>query len=189
VIDKKTEDRVLEFITTAKEPVHSSDIARALNINRITTTKYLSVLHSKGMVSFRKIGMAKVWSPIESPILQTFKANDSENITIQAFNSLGDSVCILDKDMHILWVNKEMEKRHGKLKDLKGKNCFDVFHEEEEICENCPAKETFNTGKKSSASIKKPAHTLEISTSPIKDQRGRLAAVIEIVRITKKGKN
>jgi transcriptional regulator with PAS, ATPase and Fis domain len=189
VIDKKTEDMVIEFITTAKEPVHSSDLARALNINRITITKYLSVLHSKGLVSFRKIGMAKVWSPIESPVLQTFKANDPSNTTIQAFNSLGDGVCILDKEMHILWVNKEMEKRHGKLKTVKGKNCFDVFHDEIEICKNCPTKKTIETGKKCSASIKKSDHVLEISTSPIKDQRGRLTAIIEIVRITKKGKN
>ncbi len=82
-----------------------------------------------------------------------------------------------------------MEKRHGKLREVKGKNCFDVFHEEMEICKNCSTKKTFETGKKNSASIKKPDHTIEISTSPIKDKRGRIAAVIEIVRVTKKGKN
>jgi PAS domain S-box-containing protein len=187
LLDKRTEDRILEFVATSKEPSHSTEIAKALGINRITTIKYLSVLHSKGLVSFRNVGMAKVWTAIENPVLQAFDTNDLKNTTIQAFNSLADSVCVLDKEMNILWINKEMEKRHGKLSEIKGKNCFDVFHGEDEICRNCPALKTLESGKKNVLSIRKKDFDLEITTSPLKDQDGKLAAVIEIVRVLNKG--
>jgi len=186
MIDKKTESRVLEFITNSREPIHNTEIAAALGINRVTASKYLSVLHSKGLVSFKNVGMAKVWQAVESPILQTFIENNTQDTMIHTLNSLHDGVCVLNKNMQIVWLNKEMEKRHGKLNSLKGRHCFDVFHEEKEICSNCPTKRTFETGKKDRALIRKKEGNIEITTSPLKDNKGKTVAVIEIVRVTKK---
>jgi len=187
MLDEKAEKRVFEFIASAKDPIHSTEISKALGINRVTISKYLSVLHSRGLISFKNIGMAKVWKAIENPVLQAFELNDEENTTIQALNALSDGVCVLNKDLKIVWLNKAMEKRHGRLAGLKGKNCFDVFHDEEEICSNCPSKRTFSKGKKDGALIKKRDSTIEITTSPLKDKKGRTVAVIEIVRVTGKG--
>jgi len=185
MINKETEDRILEFIAGAKEPIHNTDIAKALNINRVTVTKYLSVLHSKGMIDFKNIGMAKVWFPVESPLLKAFETNDENNTTIHALNTLHDGVCVLERDMRIVWVNREMEKRHSKLSKLRGKNCFDVFHEEREICENCPSKRTLETGKNHMAVIRKKGKVAEISTSAVKGPKGKTVAVIEVVRFVK----
>ena len=186
MLDKGTEKRVLEFIANTKEPVHSTEIANTLGINRVTATKYLSVLESKGLVSFKNLGMAKVWMPVENPVLLAFERNDESDTTIQTFNALADGVCVLDKSMEIVWVNKAMEKRHGSLEKLRGKKCHTIFHEEKEICGNCPTKRTFSEGKKQFAIIKKKGFDIEISTSPLKDPKGRVGAVIEIVRVAKK---
>lgn len=185
MIDKETEDRIFEFIVGAKEPIHNTDIAKALDINRVTVTKYLSVLHSKDLIEFKNIGMAKVWFPVESPLLKAFETNDESNNMISALNSLHDGVCVIGSDMKIVWLNREMEKRHTKLAQLKGKNCFDVFHEEKEICSNCPSKRTLENGKNNRAIIKRKGGAIEISTSPVKGPRGKTVAVIEIVRVVK----
>jgi len=102
--------------------------------------------------------------------------------------SLTDGVCVLDREMRIVWLNREMERRHGKLDKNKGKKCFEVFHDEEEICRNCPVKATFECGKGQIMSFCKKKGEIEISTSPLKDSRGRAIAVIEVVRATKRGK-
>jgi len=185
MLEKETEKKIFGFIANAKEPIHSTDIANALGINRVTVAKYLSVLHSKGMVNFKSMGMAKAWFPVESPLLHALNVNDEHDTTLHALNSLHDGVCVLDREMRIVWLNNVMEKRHGKLSKLKGRNCFDVFHEEEEICGNCPSKRAFETGKNDRALIKGKGGTIEISTSPIKDPKGKTVAVIEIVRVVK----
>jgi len=182
MIDKKLESRILDFIANAKEPIHSTEIANSLGINRVTITKYLSVLHSKGIVSYKNIGMAKVWVAVENPVLRAFELNDVSNTTVQTLNGLGQSVCVLDRGFGVVWMNKEMEKVHGKLAGLNGHKCFDVFHQEEDICRNCPVEKTFETGKPQSASLKKKGAVLEISASPLKDQKGRTIAVLKMAR-------
>ncbi|MDP2973951.1 MAG: HTH domain-containing protein, partial [Candidatus Diapherotrites archaeon] len=94
MIDKGTEKKIFGFIVNAKEPIHSTDIANALGINRVTVSKYLSVLHSKGMVNFKSMGMAKAWFPVESPLLHAFNVNDEHDTTLHALNSLHDGVCV-----------------------------------------------------------------------------------------------
>jgi transcriptional regulator with PAS, ATPase and Fis domain len=183
MLDRVVENKILDFITSSREPIHSTEIANALGINRVTTTKYLSVLHSRGLIEFKSLGMAKVWMPVENPLLLPFERNDVNNTTIQALNSLADGVCVLDRDLNIVWFNAQMEKRHGKLGKVKGDNCFKVFHNESRICENCPTKKTFETGKSAHVSIQKKGQTIDLSTAPLKNKRGKTVAVIETVRV------
>ncbi len=102
MLDKAVENMIFDFIASSREPIHSTEIANALGINRVTTTKYLSVLHSRGLIEFKNLGMAKVWMLVENPLLQAFEQNDMDNMTIQAFNSLADGVCVLDRDLNIV---------------------------------------------------------------------------------------
>ncbi|MBN1941031.1 MAG: PAS domain-containing protein [Candidatus Diapherotrites archaeon] len=188
MLDRETENRILDFIVNVEQPMHSAEIAKALDINRVTVSKYLSVLHSRGLIEYRNIGMAKVWMAVENPILQAFEKNDVNNPTIQAFNSLSEGVSVLDKEMNVIWLNRAMEARHGKLNTLKSKKCYEVFHNETAVCKNCPTLKTLESGKRAIATIQKPTHTLEISTSPLKSPKGRFMGIIEIVRVLDKGK-
>ena len=183
MIDKEIESRVLEYIAKATEPIHNTEIARALDLNRVTATKYLSVLYSKGLISFKKVGMAKVWAPTENPVLLAFEINDEDNTTIQAFNGLDECVSVLDKDYEIVWYNKAMEKMHGKLSKLKGKKCYSMFHQEKDVCKNCPITETFETGKAKRSSMRKNNVSIEMSTAPLKGKAGKILAVIKVARM------
>jgi DNA-binding IclR family transcriptional regulator len=59
VIDEATAAKVLDFIANSDQPVHSVEISLRLGINRVTISKYLSVLQSRGLVSYRNVGMDK----------------------------------------------------------------------------------------------------------------------------------
>ncbi|MDP2973660.1 MAG: PAS domain-containing protein, partial [Candidatus Diapherotrites archaeon] len=105
--------------------------------------------------------------------------------TLHALNSLHDGVCVLGREMQIVWLNNVMEKRHGKLAKLKGSKCFDAFQGKKDICENCPSKRTLDSGKTGKSLIKWKGILTEITTSPINDPKGKTVAVIEIVRVVK----
>jgi len=132
--------------------------------------------------------MAKVWTAAESPILRAFDENDESNPMIHALESMHDGIVVLDKDMGIVWLNREMEKKHGKLGMAKGKKCHEVFHDEKELCDNCPSKKTLKTGKKCSIVIKMKGRSIELLTSPLKDKESRTVAVLELVRELNKEK-
>jgi len=186
MIDKETENRILDFIANSKEPVHSTEIANSLGINRITATKYLSVLHGRGLIYYRNVGMAKVWVHVENPMLLAFEKNDENDLAIKTLNALADGVCVLDKAMRIVWANRKMEERHGRIEKIRGRKCHEVFHEEKEMCKKCPTKETFETGKNCLETIRKKGYDIEISTSPLRGPKGKIDAVIEIVRAVKR---
>lgn len=95
---------------------------------------------------------------------------------------------ILDRDYHILRSNLFVQnwlKRSPE--ELLDQQCFRVIHDREEICADCPAAVTFQTGS--------PAHVIhtgldkegeatyaEISTHPVGDAAGAVTYVIEYVR-------
>jgi len=66
MLNMEEERKVIEekIITLLKQNPHgmtTSDIARALGMNRITVAKYLEVLKAEGIVDYKQIGKMKVW--------------------------------------------------------------------------------------------------------------------------------
>src|SRR3989344_3297895 len=52
---------------------------------------------------------------------------------------LGQGISILDRNMRIYWVNKELESWAGKLKEIKGKHCYEVYQKRPNVCSGCPS--------------------------------------------------
>lgn len=60
------EKRIINFIKKSPIGVTSTEIARYLDINRITLAKYLSVIKERALIDFKQLGMAKLWYiPVE----------------------------------------------------------------------------------------------------------------------------
>jgi len=55
------EKRIIDFIKRSPIGVTSSEIARFLNVNRITITKYLAIIKERTLIDFKQFGMAKIW--------------------------------------------------------------------------------------------------------------------------------
>ena len=57
----KPEDLILDLLSTS-EGITIQEIARAVNIHRITASKYLAVMEARGIIKCRNIGRAKLYS-------------------------------------------------------------------------------------------------------------------------------
>ncbi len=56
------EDSIIDVIKGKELMIE--EIATAVRINRITASKYLAVLEAKGLVKYRPIGKAKLFSEV-----------------------------------------------------------------------------------------------------------------------------
>ena len=55
------EDKIIDFVKKSPIGVTSSEIAKYLNINRMTLAKYLEIIKEKTLLDFKQLGMTKVW--------------------------------------------------------------------------------------------------------------------------------
>ena len=114
---------------------------------------------------------------------------DREGFMTDVFDSIQDGISVLDTDMRIVRVNPTMEKWYSHNLPLVGKKCHVVYHGREEECEDCPSRETLDTGTTSFRIVPRigPDGTstgvLELYSFPMVEQEtGLLKGVIEYVR-------
>lgn len=112
-------------------------------------------------------------------------------ISISFLDNSNEGIYILDKDRKIIYCNAAAEKITEYLKEeLTGKSCTNSIHSHENekgqrICGvDCPVLKTFNEGKKNemqSCKRNKSGNKLSmnIRTSPIKDDKGEIIGAIQ----------
>jgi PAS domain S-box-containing protein len=103
----------------------------------------------------------------------------------RTFDSINDAVCIISKDFRLLRVNKAFaDMYHMEHSQVIGKRCYEVTVEGKEPVEGCPHQETLRTAKpaKSEFSVNGKGTYVEISTSPIFDEKGEVAGSVHITR-------
>lgn len=109
-------------------------------------------------------------------------------------NGLAAGISIIDKNMRIAWVNRRMSQAFGPSKNIIGTHCYITYNHKKNICPNCPTLKTFKTGKICEGIQIGFAKSGErryyyLTTAPIKDQKGRVLEVLELVQdITDKHK-
>jgi PAS domain S-box-containing protein len=103
-------------------------------------------------------------------------------------NSICEGLVELNRDFKVLSVNNFiLDLLKMESDEIVGKNCYEVFHGFQEVCGDCPVKVTFDTGEPSSAVQEGKAKDgtktyVEMSSYPIKNSKGKVTSVIEIVK-------
>ncbi len=108
-------------------------------------------------------------------------------------NSMNDAVSIIDvNDFKIVGLNSIFLKQLGlKEKEVIGKTCYEITHHRSAPCappdDICPLLDTVTTGKHSVAEhVHQGADgkkiDVEVSTSPVKDENGKVIQVVHIAR-------
>ncbi|HHT9126005.1 MAG TPA: ATP-binding protein [Candidatus Brocadiia bacterium] len=105
-----------------------------------------------------------------------------DNIVTQ----IGAGISLVDRDMKVVWMNEMQFRWFGDPNDILGRKCYSAYWKKKEVCQGCPAKETFETG-----TINKALHTYttpdgkqkwyNIISSPLKDRKGRITHVMNLV--------
>ncbi len=103
-------------------------------------------------------------------------------------DAVGDGVSIQDKDFKIVYQNRRAREMIG---EHIGSFCYQTYEQRDSVCQECPLAKTFENGQTHTVERINPAKplTVEITTSPIRDEEGKIIAGIEIVRDITKRKN
>ena len=101
------------------------------------------------------------------------------------FDTITDSVSIHNRDYRITRLNKAFARMVGvELKELIGRNCFEVVHGTDEPCPNCPHRQALKDGKPHAAEFFEAnlGIHLDVSASPIINEKGEVMATVHVVR-------
>lgn len=173
-MNTKTKDNILNFVSDNDLGCSSREISNNLNLDRITLTKYLDVLYSEGILSYKRIGMAKLWYTEKSPVLNAFANTNNGTLLKELFNNFDVGVMIINQNREIVWVNSKISKIHSA--KIKGKNIHKIryFCEETE----CNLSEVFEKGISMTCLLEKK----EITHFPINDKKGNVNGAVSIIK-------
>lgn len=106
----------------------------------------------------------------------------------EAFDNISDGISIIDRNYRVLKVNRAVCEWQGNDEQFfKEKPCYQVFQQQESLCNGCPAKEVFETGKPAfrqrvSTTLGGKKYYFHLSAFPLKDETGKTVRVAECVR-------
>jgi diguanylate cyclase (GGDEF)-like protein/PAS domain S-box-containing protein len=118
----------------------------------------------------------------------------SYRLTRTILDSMNDAVSLIDvESFRIRGVNRVFLEEYGLADqaEVEGKFCFEVTHRRADVCappdDICPLAETLKTGNHSSAEHVHYGRRgekiyVEVSTSPIKDEQGKVVQVVHVAR-------
>lgn len=120
---------------------------------------------------------------------QTFVAHAERDKLDRVASGLGVGLYLVDRDFHIQWVNRAIEKRFGPLKNLQGRTCHEVFWNEPDVCPTCPrrfSKEGVDAipFEKTQVDRRGVKRFYELINFPITDPNGRTSQFLELVQDT-----
>lgn len=98
-------------------------------------------------------------------------------------NTFSCQIYVVSTDYGFIWANKAFEDEIGlKLGDLKGKKCYQIFHQLDKPPEMCLLYQMMksNEFKLMETEVERQGRRLLISGTPVLDDRGRLEKVIHI---------
>jgi len=118
------------------------------------------------------------------------KIEDAAKEWETTFNSMTDLISIHSKDLKIIRVNKAFTDMFKmKTEEIIGKTCHSVLHGTKEVVDKCPLRQVFEKKKTVKVELFESmlGIYLEISVSPIFNEKGEVIAIVHIARdITEK---
>jgi PAS domain S-box-containing protein len=111
---------------------------------------------------------------------RTLRVSEEEKALI--LNSTMDLIVYHDTDMKVLWGNREAVDSAGmRPEEMRGRNCWEIWHQRDDVCPGCPVALARDTGKPQRAEMR--AHDGSewyIRGFPVKDAEGRIKGVVEL---------
>ena len=144
----------------------------------------LAVLHD---VTQRQEAEAVKRRALEDTLQAAEALRESEHFLQGVFEAIQDGISVLDTELNVTRVNQWMEKMYVDQIPLAGKKCYALYQQRESPCPWCPSLRTIETGTAQSATVpypspEKPTGWLQLSTFPLRDEQGKVTAIIEYVQ-------
>ncbi len=101
------------------------------------------------------------------------------------FNAIPDLIAIIDRNYHILHINKAMAERFGvKPEDVEGRTCFEMVHTLDKPLGICPHTLLLGDGKTHTEEIHEDRTDTDyrVSVSPLTDNAGHIFGSVHILQ-------
>jgi len=119
---------------------------------------------------------------------------ESKAFLQSVFDGIQEGISVLDRNMNIMLTNSWMDSMYKDSIPLKGKKCYEVFHNRTEECHVCPTRQALKT-KKTHTEIQVFEQNgvkkgwLEISAFPVQNDEGEVSNIIEYIKDITKSRN
>jgi PAS domain S-box-containing protein len=111
------------------------------------------------------------------------KAQEGENRWEAIMSSMGDGISIQNSDYIITYQNQALQDLVGA---HVGEHCYTAYECKDHICERCPVELAFNDGgihkAERTVTVGKETKYREVIASPLKNIRGEIVSVVEVIR-------
>lgn len=122
----------------------------------------------------------------QKKIEEELKRSEAEKSTI--LEVMSELVVYQDTKHRVLWANRAAgESVNLSPEKLVGRFCYDIWHDRDRVCLGCPVEKALKTGQPQEGEITSPDGRMWfIRGYPIKNQKGKVVKVVEVVtNITK----
>ncbi|MDA8173716.1 MAG: ATP-binding protein [Nitrospiraceae bacterium] len=121
-----------------------------------------------------------------------FELEQTKRLTKSIIDSMPEAISLLDTtDFSIVWANSTFLRAYGDEPKVMGKHCYEITHHRPDVCsppnDICPLMETVRTGGHATYEHvhygKKGGKIyVEVSTSPVRDEKGDIVQVVHVQR-------
>jgi PAS domain S-box-containing protein len=123
----------------------------------------------------------------KSKIIEDLKKTDKQIETI--LNTMSELITLMDSDYKILWANKAAHRAYEqattKTEGIEGNYCYEIWTDDNKPCEKCPLIKALETGKVEEQEIvRTDGRKWLIKGYPVKDEKGNVTNLLEVVRDT-----
>jgi two-component sensor histidine kinase len=123
------------------------------------------------------------------PDLETLQ--NSDHVRALVLNSISELVVYQDTDQRIIWVNRAAaESIDSMVGEIRGRHCYEVWHQRIEPCVGCPVSKAMETGRPEKAEISSTDGRIWLVKGyPVRGDGGRVLGAVEVtLEITKRKK-
>lgn len=112
---------------------------------------------------------------------------ENEKILKSIFDNIQDGMCLLDKDLNILKINKVMDEKYNTSVLIDGKKCYETYYDSDKPCENCPSlrvleEKTHQVQVKPFKAKDGTEGWIELNAYPLFDENNEIIGIIEQLR-------
>ena len=115
-------------------------------------------------------------------ISDALSRRQAENEKNMVLNTISEKVAYLDTDFRFIWANRIVAESYAKTsEELCGMRCYELWHNREEPCLNCPIQKAKETKQPQEGEIvTKDGATWHLRGYPIFDDENELVALVKI---------